>query len=401
MIDCELGRIAMEEGHALEARSHLERALSDALDCRDANLEGHIHTWLAYVLHEGIGDLSNLQHYDVALDRFREGGDGRGLRTAQVYRAFAAIDFHSDADSVGQLTELLAEVRDSGDRELEVETLVAVGWGTFEQGRWGEALRQFSLASSVARCAGLANEAIVVAINRGLALDWSGDESGAWQELRRAREATEGARAIRWRAMVDTFLAGIHARRGQVLEAEEILARVEAAASRAGWNAIHRAAVIQRGQVELAKGVLPPTDPSSGIASDEAPSTLMFRYLVHCIERQRRAASGVSTELRVRADGSSFRCGSEEWCALPRGPAIRHVLTALATKRLEEPGVTLSRENLLEIGWPGQRVQEQAGAFRVHNVIKRLRKVGLRHAIQTDDSGYRLDPSISVTLVPL
>lgn len=80
------------------------------------------------------------------------------------------------------------------------------------------------------------------------------------------------------------------------------------------------------------------------------------------------------------------------------GP-VRRILDRLVTARLEEPGVALSADALIEAGWPDERMQHTAGLLRVYSGIRRLRRLGLESVLITRDDGYLLDPGADVARV--
>jgi biotin operon repressor len=53
---------------------------------------------------------------------------------------------------------------------------------------------------------------------------------------------------------------------------------------------------------------------------------------------------------------------------------------------------------LLAAGWPGERVDYEAGVARVYTTIQRLRALGLQNVLVTQDDGYLLDPSTPVRI---
>jgi hypothetical protein len=53
-------------------------------------------------------------------------------------------------------------------------------------------------------------------------------------------------------------------------------------------------------------------------------------------------------------------------------------------------------DELLEAGWPGERVGPEAGFARVRNALSTLRKMGLRDVLLTRDDGYLLDPAVPI-----
>lgn len=96
--------------------------------------------------------------------------------------------------------------------------------------------------------------------------------------------------------------------------------------------------------------------------------------------------------LRVAADGSWFERDGERVCLRKRRSA-RLVLAALVALRERSSGEPMSRERLIEAGWPGERILEKAARQRAYVLINTLRKLGL-HALETTDDGYRLDPAV-------
>ncbi len=98
--------------------------------------------------------------------------------------------------------------------------------------------------------------------------------------------------------------------------------------------------------------------------------------------------------IRVGQDG--------QWLETPNGMRhdlgtrrpLRRLLLALATARREQVGSTLSIEQLLQAGWPGENPLPEAGSNRVYVAVSTLRKLGLGESLQRWDGGYRLDPQV-------
>jgi hypothetical protein len=107
-----------------------------------------------------------------------------------------------------------------------------------------------------------------------------------------------------------------------------------------------------------------------------------------------------SAAIRLGPDG--------DWLASPDGArhelgprrALRRIVLALATRRLQQPGATLPLEALLEAGWPGERPLPEAGANRVYVALSTLRKMGLAESLERHGDGYRLDPAVPLTIEP-
>ncbi len=79
------------------------------------------------------------------------------------------------------------------------------------------------------------------------------------------------------------------------------------------------------------------------------------------------------------------------------GPSLRRMLALLLSRHRSEPDRTTSTWELLEAGWPGEKLVADAGANRVYAAVKRLRNMGLRGVIERHEDGYRLAPLARIT----
>jgi hypothetical protein len=104
-----------------------------------------------------------------------------------------------------------------------------------------------------------------------------------------------------------------------------------------------------------------------------------------------------------RADAPLIVLGRDgEWLATPNGMRhalgrrrpLRRLLLALVHAHRSRAGASLSVDELLEAGWPGEQPLPEAGNNRVWVAISTLRKLGLGDTLQRWDGGYRLDPSV-------
>jgi DNA-binding SARP family transcriptional activator len=53
---------------------------------------------------------------------------------------------------------------------------------------------------------------------------------------------------------------------------------------------------------------------------------------------------------------------------------------------------------LLEAGWPGERMRPDAATKRLHTAIWTLRSVGLEPFLLTEGEGYLLDPRTALRI---
>jgi DNA-binding SARP family transcriptional activator len=92
------------------------------------------------------------------------------------------------------------------------------------------------------------------------------------------------------------------------------------------------------------------------------------------------------------------------WFVLPPGDraelqryrAPRLILLALARHHTHGPGDSLTAEELIGCGWPGERMSQSAAGSRLRNALWRLRAMGLRDVLVTRDGGYALNARVTV-----
>lgn len=96
--------------------------------------------------------------------------------------------------------------------------------------------------------------------------------------------------------------------------------------------------------------------------------------------------------ISIGEGGRWFEIPGAERVSLQRRRALRLILEALVRQRIDSPAVALAQNQLLEAGWPGEKVRHEAGSLRVYNALSTLRKLGLRSVIVSRDDGYLLDP---------
>lgn len=192
-------------------------------------------------------------------------------------------------------------------------------------------------------------------------------------------------------------------------EAEALLARTDAPAFRAALD-VHRGqldlararAAKLRGDTELAarleSAARSRLDQSAHSASSEDVRVAVRLLEVALADRNVGDARARSSrpKLVVGDEGRWFRVGQSEAVDLGRRRAVRLVLDALATSRIESPGRALRWDALLELGWPNERVMPEAGATRVRVTISTLRRLGLASLIVTRDDGYLVDPRVPI-----
>ncbi|MFO0738430.1 MAG: hypothetical protein U0270_21225 [Labilithrix sp.] len=98
----------------------------------------------------------------------------------------------------------------------------------------------------------------------------------------------------------------------------------------------------------------------------------------------------------VASEGRALTLPTGETHDLARHGPVRRILWALALLRRDRPGAAMSTLDMIEAGWPGEKMQHEAATLRVYTTIRRLRGLGLGDVLVTRDEGYLLDPDVTV-----
>jgi tetratricopeptide (TPR) repeat protein len=100
----------------------------------------------------------------------------------------------------------------------------------------------------------------------------------------------------------------------------------------------------------------------------------------------------VTPNLTIGSEARWFRVGAGDQVDLSKRRAPRLILRRLLETR--KRAATL--EEIVEAGWPGERIQTEAAAARAYTAIKTLRELGLGEILLRRDDGYLLDPAVEI-----
>ncbi len=117
------------------------------------------------------------------------------------------------------------------------------------------------------------------------------------------------------------------------------------------------------------------------------------RYLV----RGRVGARPDRAALVVDVDGKWADFEGERYDLRRRGP-LRRILVHLVRARLAAPGEPVSVDDLVEVGWPGERIVYEAAQTRVYTTMNRLRKLPFGEVVVTLEGGYAIPATVSVQI---
>ncbi|MFO0626425.1 MAG: hypothetical protein U0325_12500 [Polyangiales bacterium] len=123
------------------------------------------------------------------------------------------------------------------------------------------------------------------------------------------------------------------------------------------------------------------------------PSPTRYAEHVAALLRARKEKSGATT-LVVAVDGATVVLPDGERVRL--SGASRRIMLALAAAHARGADAVLSMWELVEAGWPGERIRAESAANRAYVTVNRMRAAGLAGWIERVDAGYRLAPSLQV-----
>ena len=97
-------------------------------------------------------------------------------------------------------------------------------------------------------------------------------------------------------------------------------------------------------------------------------------------------------------EGRTLTLASGEAHDLARHGPLRRMLWALGVARRDKPAVAMTTLDLVDAGWPGEKMKHEAATLRVYTTVRRLRALGLSEALLTRDDGYLFDPDVVLAL---
>jgi hypothetical protein len=83
---------------------------------------------------------------------------------------------------------------------------------------------------------------------------------------------------------------------------------------------------------------------------------------------------------------------------LGRRRLLRRLLAHLVARRLDRPGEPCAASELIDVGWPSERILADAAMNRLYVALCYLRRHGLERALRTSPDGWYLDPAIDIVL---
>ncbi|MEZ4461812.1 MAG: AAA family ATPase [bacterium] len=120
-------------------------------------------------------------------------------------------------------------------------------------------------------------------------------------------------------------------------------------------------------------------------------------YFLRFDQSARRIASNrTGAVLRLDREGREFQVNQEAKVDLSRRQAMRRILVYLAQQHACGRTTSITVDELVDAGWPGEKIVYDAALTRVYTTINRLRTLGINELLLTRDDGYALTPDVLI-----
>jgi predicted ATPase len=410
-----LGAIELDRGHPAAARERLESALRLARDAGDAARLARVLDWLGRLAGREGDRTAARGCYEQAIELARSAG-GRASRRLEAILlaglALSDIDDGEPDEARGRIDAARAIFQELGDRRSLSKMLLIEGDLFGHEQAFDHARARYREALAAQHEAvDRKDEAILHGRLGRLALA-EGRPEEALAAFERSADLCRQAGHAAMEAAARAYGAAARARMGRLPSAERAMAAARARLAGAAQDLETRAVVdVLESALDLARAG----------AENDAGHRDAARRRVAAAELEARPA-GPSEQLRFAValmrrmldpagvasagpDAATLDVGrAGRWFRRPGGPiaelahrhALRSILARLAEQRVTAAGTPLSVDELVRAGWPGARIEPQAGANRVYAAIRTLRRLGLRDVLLSNPKGYWLDGDVAL-----
>ena len=338
-----------------------------------------------------------------ATPRYRGLGNEEGLAGA-LYEAAVIAMFRGEAEAAQRwFDEGLRVARRAGVSAIAGALTTARGCLLQERGAIDQALAHHAEAARAFHELGSRYREPSALYYLATAYLERGDTRDAERVLRRARECIQGVGSPRYEALIDACRSCALAAAGDLGAARAVLADAERAGAQCSSEpALEATLQIHQLSLRLRSGEWREAESITAAAralatahpSDDSRFALRVLLSIVGPSSPRSAAA-----LVVWEEGRAFRTphASHRVELPPRSPG-RRILVLLASRRIDAPGDVVPVEEIIDAGWPGERIRPDAALNRAYVALATLRKLGLREALVTGAGGYCLDPAVAVRL---
>jgi predicted ATPase len=417
----ELAQVERSRGHLEAALAQVEAALDASPTRDDGRLELLARRMLAFVIYMR-GDFERASE---ELDRAIAAGEGAGapLLVARTRGSGAGIDIAAgrlqrardrlgtaieaakrlnDPSGLGLARARLALVEHQEGRVRESAELIraalldlAADRDTMMEGRFRlssslilgelgeleEARANLAQAEECFRRAGARRESALAQHAQATLLARAGEgigEAAALCEASARTLAELGDRANA--ALARATAAWLSAQRGEERAAREHASIVRCELGGAGSPEVREAVRIYLEGMDALLDSTPTALTSEHTEFDARNALWLVRRGLEGLGRRDR--------LRIRRDGTAFEAPDGQRVDVSRRVAIRRILSEL----VRADGAPRASSELIEAGWPGERVKPEAATARLYVALSSLRKLGMSEVLARCPEGYHLAP---------
>lgn len=385
----EVGTILATLGELRRARGCHEQALAAHRELGRRENEGIELSYLGVSLHRaGLVEEARRAH-QMALDLHREAKNPRSEAADRMHLGYVAIELDDTVGAREHLEAALSGFRTVGDRALEGIVLSYLGALESRLGRperAGPLLQQALAVHHEVRSARHASTTEMhIGYHHGRLNEPEEERASYERALALGLSRSSGASELE--SENRAWLLGLT---GRLDEAREV--HVEDVGTRYALTLLEAALTTERNPGSIA------LDRARTLLDAPATKTALLTSsrVRKAWERLKRATTTESPELVIARDGRWFQTSKGPRVDLSRRKPLRLALLLLADRFASARGRGVSWSEVLEVAWPGERVDAESGFARVRNALAQLRKLGLRDVLKTRDDGYLLDPECPV-----
>ncbi|MDI1481481.1 tetratricopeptide repeat protein [Polyangium sp. y55x31] len=412
-----LALVLLLRGRLDESQSAAEHARRLAIDVGDRRLEGLAYAMLGFVARLRGEQPRARQLVEQALERFRDVGEAPFELSMRLELMYVHLDAGELEAAHAYAEQALAHARALG-LAPPPRLLLGLGHAALEAGDPSEASLRYREARDAARAAGEHTLEVAALACGAVVLFEQGRALEARLELRETLPRLRMFGRHVYSGLVTVVSSVIEAAVGHIDEARELLAAAERDLD-TGAEAHLPALEICKGFLDLAEAQRARTRGDSGAAAELEGGAqrrlgavlatandagarwvtelrVLARLLGSALATHASPAPAAPRVLRLDATGRWFEPPSGPRVACANRPVMRRLLVALARSHLAARSRPLSFEQLIEIGWPGERILADAARNRLHVMLTRMRDLGLREVLVGNDLGYFFSPDLSI-----
>lgn len=406
-------------GEPAQAEADCRLMIELAGSSRDSGLSAAAHLTLgAALLRQGKAD-DALQVLQRAGQLCHDTGDVAGEQHALCQQGGCALSLRRSDESMALFERGLALARQAGLRRGQVRAEAGLGSLFLEAGDYAKARLHLERCGELARDAGFTRTALLVMGHLAiLNFDHNRLDEAMECVTAAAAEASETADDVPLGVLLAVESA-LRATMGEMDVSVSLAARARRVLAR---SPLFGAVVeLYAAHVELALARLSPSDADKHVSMVTAVlrqardarvgDTLLvtqsddlriaLRILERALARHQGAvpATAASHEsglprLRVASDLGWFQLGADRRIDLSRRMNSRAILQGLVDRAASSPPQPLSVDDLIALGWPGEKMARGSALNRLYVALATLRSLGLRDVIVRDARGYWLAASI-------